>query len=291
MKPQSALAHKGDSVEEWSDVHFFRPLGMMVVSVLVPTRVSADTVTLWSVVCGMIAGHLMFYQNVTVNLLGVALFIFSDVLDSADGQLARLRGTSSRFGRTLDGIADGLRFLSLYLHLIARMVAAHFGWQGVGLVLAAGVSHSLQLQVVDFVKNAYLRLGEGTGEVDLPEEIAAPSGPFFRRLAEHIYRGYVRRQDRFFPRSMALLRAVAKPGTVAFREAYAAAQGPLLGPLALISQNIRFILLAVGAVWGMHWFLWIEAVPMNLVAAYLLMRHERGAGAMLEGVTAVPVRP
>ena len=30
MRPQSALALKGASVEEWADVHFFRPVGIRI---------------------------------------------------------------------------------------------------------------------------------------------------------------------------------------------------------------------------------------------------------------------
>jgi len=58
--------------------------------------------------------------------MGFVLFIVSDVFDSADGQLARLRGTSTRFGRIIDGLSDNARFLNLYAHLLARLVDA--GW-------------------------------------------------------------------------------------------------------------------------------------------------------------------
>src|SRR5437899_3123313 len=101
MKPHNALAHKGEAVEERTDVHFFRPLGLRVARALEPTGVSADQVTLWCLVVGIVAGHLMAYQSEALNLTGVALFIVSDILDSADGQLARMRKTSTRFGRAL----------------------------------------------------------------------------------------------------------------------------------------------------------------------------------------------
>ena len=40
--PPTGLSHKGEAVEEWVDLHFFRPLGMRVVRLLAPTRISAD---------------------------------------------------------------------------------------------------------------------------------------------------------------------------------------------------------------------------------------------------------
>jgi hypothetical protein len=292
MKPQNALVSKGDAVEEWADVHFFRPIGLRVARALEPTRVSADQVTLWCLVVGIIGGHLMVYQHTSLNLLGVVLFVVSDILDSADGQLARMRGTSSRFGRVLDGIADALRFFNLYAHLLFRAYFAHWGWPGYMLVLAAGVSHSLNGQIVDFVKNSYQRLGEGHGELDLVEELAPIEGYGPRQVAQRIYRAYVQRQEMLFPNSIALVRAV-KPvtSTPAFKSAYVASQRPLLGPLALIAQNIRFPLLAIGAWYGISWFLWMSVVPLNLIAVTILVVHEMHAKALLVQVNAaVPVR-
>jgi hypothetical protein len=292
MKPQNALVSKGDDIEEWTDLHFFRPAGLRIARLLLPTGVSADQVTLWCLVVGIIGGHLMVYQHTSLNLLGVVLFVISDILDSADGQLARMRGTSSRFGRVLDGIADGLRFLNLYVHLLFRAYFAHWGWPGYVLVLAAGVSHSLHGQIVDFVKNAYQRLGEGHGELDMIEELAPIEGHGPRQVAQRIYRAYVQRQELLFPNSMTLVRAVKPMAmTPAFKGAYVASQRPLLGPLALIAQNIRFPLLAIGAWYGISWFLWMTVVPLNLVAVTILVVHELHARALLVQVkTAVPVR-
>ncbi len=281
MKPQNALAQKGAAGEEWADVHFFRPLGLRVARALEPTSVSADQVTLWCLIVGIAAGHLMAYQSEALNLTGVALFIFSDILDSADGQLARIRKTSTRFGRALDGIADTSRFMNLYVHLLFRAHFAHWGWQGYTLVVAAAISHSLQGQVVDFVKNAYQRLGEGKGELDLAEELAPPDGSWFKQLMQRIYRAYVQRQDLIFPSSMALVRATPNPSPTGFRDTYVASQGPLLTPLPLIAQNIRCLLLAIGATYGMSWFLWTTIVPLNVVAFGVLALHEKHARALL----------
>src|SRR5213596_2548717 len=120
VKPQNDLSHKGQAVEEWADLHFFRPIGIRIARALQPTGISADQVTLWSLVIGLVAGHLFAYQDRWTNAIGFVLFIVSDIFDSADGQLARLRGRSTRFGRALDGISDNLRFVNLYFHLIYR---------------------------------------------------------------------------------------------------------------------------------------------------------------------------
>ena len=174
MKPPTDLSHKGRAVEEWLDLRFFRPAGIRVARALLGTGVSADQVTLWSLAIGLVAGHLFAYRDRWTNAIGFALFIVSDIFDSADGQLARLRGTSTRFGRALDGISDNLRFLNLYCHLLYRLIRAGTWWPGATLLVAlAGLAHAYQSAAVDFVRNAFLAIGIGDrGELDLPEDLA-----------------------------------------------------------------------------------------------------------------------
>jgi len=285
VRPQSALALKGASVEEWTDVHLFRPVGMRIARALAPTPVTADEVTLAGLVVGLAAGHLLYYPRVWVNLAGVGLFVASDFFDSADGQLARLRGTSSRFGRVLDGLSDTARFLNLYVHLFARLVVV-LGWRWPALVLVGVAiwSHSLQGAAVDFAKNAYLELGPGGGgEADLPEDLGGEKlGETPSRVARRLYRAYVRRQVLMFPVTSRTLQAGRRAGRApADRERWARRQARVLPVLTLIATNIRFLLLAAAVVAGhVAWFLWATAVPMNLVMIGAVVVHERTAAAL-----------
>src|SRR5437899_1365410 len=90
VKPQNDLSHKGHAVEEWADLHFFRPIGIRIARALQPTGISADQVTLWSLVIGLVAGQLFAYQDSWANVNGFVLLIVSDIFDSEDDQLARL---------------------------------------------------------------------------------------------------------------------------------------------------------------------------------------------------------
>src|SRR5206468_3704892 len=203
-------ASKGPAIEEWADRWFFRPVGWRVANALLPTPISADVVTLMSLVLGVIAGHLMWYASSRINAWGVALFIVSDILDSADGQLARLRGTSTRMGRILDGLADAGRFVSLYGHLGARLYAAGWGWGGPALGLAALLSHSYQAAAADFIRQAYLYFAVGSGsELEIPGQSAREDTSLWGRITGWIYGDYVRRQAWLFPRTTALARALS----------------------------------------------------------------------------------
>ncbi len=291
MKPQNDLSHKGGAVEEWADLHFFRPIGIRIARALLPTGISPDQVTLWSLVIGLVAGHLFAYRDPWTNVIGFVLFIVSDIFDSSDGQLARLRGTSTRLGRVLDGTSDSLRFINLYFHLIYRLIHAGFWWPGAFLLgMAAGLAHTYQAAAVDFVRNAFLSIGVGNkGELDLPEDLERPNGgTLLERFGARVYRDYVLRQAQLFPRTAKLLRLLRR-GSVseAFRAEYRARQEVVLPLCAWLGQNIRFVLLAVAAVAArVSAFLWLEAVWMSILLLVMLWIHEWNATALSEMVAA-----
>lgn len=294
MKQPTALAAKGEVVEEWVDLHFFRPLGFRLARSLAPTRATPDQVTVASLIVGLAAGHLLVYDSPLLNAAGVLLFVVSDVFDSADGQLARMRGTSTRFGRILDGVADNLRFINLYLHLLVRVALAGSAWEAVALAALAGASHSFQSAAVDFMRQAYLHLGAGRGsELDLPEA-ANRTEPrtLGQRIGAALYRDYVRRQAWLFPRTVELVRAAGSDIAAPFRGDYRARTTKLVASCAWIGQNMRFALLALTAIPG--WpagFFWLTLGPFNLILLGLVLGQERAARAMLHVVaTPAPAR-
>jgi phosphatidylglycerophosphate synthase len=289
VTPPIALAAKGEVVEEWIDLHFFRPLGFRIARSLGPTRATPDQVTLASLILGLAAGHLMVYRSPLLNGIGVVLFVVSDVFDSADGQLARMRGTSTRFGRILDGVADNLRFINLYVHLLVRVAATGSAWEAVALAALAGGTHSFQSAAVDFMRQAYLYLGVGRGsELDLPETAdRAQPRTLAQRIGAALYRDYVRRQAWLFPRTIELVRTAGSDISTPFRADYRARTTRLVASCAWIGQNMRFLLLALTAIPG--WpagFFWLTLGPFNLMLLGLVVGQERVARALLHVVRA-----
>ena len=271
------LATKGDEVEEWLDLRFFRPVGIRSARALAPTRVSPDQVTMGSLATGLVAGHLLFYNSVELNAVGWVLFIISDIFDSADGQLARLRGTSTMLGRMLDGLSDSARFINLYAHLGARLII--FGhWPVVGAIalsLAALLSHSWQAAAVDFIRHAFLAMSYRDSELELPEDLRGG-----RSVARWLYGAYVRRQAGMFPTTVALERQ-RRQGTLTAgeRDAYLRHAAPLLGRCVWLGQNVRWLLLLLTVVPG--WpaaMLWITVLPLNLVLFVFVWDAEHIAG-------------
>lgn len=284
--PVNASFDKGPAIEEWTDTVFFRPIGLRIARACLPTAVSPDQVTLVALLVGLVAGHLLFYNSVALNALGVALFVVSDIFDSADGQLARMRGTATRFGKILDGISDGARFTNMYCHLIARLIVTGAAWWlVVPLGVAAGLAHARQSGAVDYIRQLYLYLAEGgRGELNLAADMAAiPAHTAVAAAQLRFYHNYLERTGRMVPRSLELVRRLRSGLRVPdLADRWAELQRPVVRQCAWIGQNIRFLLLAVTVVPGHPAaFLWVTLVPMSGVLVAILVVHERHAAMVL----------
>src|SRR5450432_568041 len=150
-------------VEEPIDVWVHRPPAYVLARILMPTPVSPNSVTVGSIILGLAAGAAIFASfSWHLPLAGILIFS-SAVLDCADGQLARLRKSSSAFGRMLDGVAD-LIVSSVVVGGGAWLVLAKFHaplWLfGVTLVLTALtiLTGSFHTTMYDHFKNVFLRL-------------------------------------------------------------------------------------------------------------------------------------
>lgn len=211
-------------VEEPIDVWVHRPPAYVLARMLVPTPISPNMVTVGSIVLGCTAGFAIF-ASFPHHLPIAGILIFgSAVVDCADGMLARMRKTSSAFGRMLDGVAD------LVVSVVvggggAWLVVRKFEsplWQ---LLLAAAlctltiVTSSFHTAMYDHFKNVFLHLthasyseGEDVEEAEARNRAQRANWSFVVRVAWVLYFFYVKSQrsvlDGFDPGSRELTRAV-----------------------------------------------------------------------------------
>jgi hypothetical protein len=99
--------YKSADTEEFLDRIFYRKVGYGMAVASKAMGLTPNVVTFISIIFGVTAGHLFYYQNTTMNLIGVLLLITAEAMDGADGQLARLTNNYSRFGRIFDGFVQG----------------------------------------------------------------------------------------------------------------------------------------------------------------------------------------
>jgi archaetidylinositol phosphate synthase len=94
--------------------HVFRPVAHVVVLTLAPLRVPPPAVVLAAAATGVAAAVELALGHLIVAALLVQL---KTVLDNADGQLARLTGRATVFGRYLDSECDLLVNVALFAAL------------------------------------------------------------------------------------------------------------------------------------------------------------------------------
>jgi len=154
---------KPREVEEPIDVWVHRPLAYVLARAVFPTPISPDFITGLSIVFGIASGVCFVWDFPWHLQVGAFLLFFSAVLDCADGQLARMRKTSSAFGRMLDGVADLITICAAAPAtgwVIWRMFATPW-WQGaivMALFVATLVTSSFHTGMYDHYKNVFLRL-------------------------------------------------------------------------------------------------------------------------------------
>jgi phosphatidylglycerophosphate synthase len=194
------------AVEEPIDVWVHRPLAYVLAKLLYPTRVSPNLVTLISILFGVASGSAMIVSFAWhLQIAGLCLFL-SAVFDCADGQLARMRGTSSAFGRMLDGLADlvvSVAAVGGSSFVIWSKYNQSFGVGAVALLLCAitAVTGSSHTTAYDHFKNVYLkfttpRFGEGESYIVAVERHRQiQNTDWLSRLAWQFYLLYLKNQD------------------------------------------------------------------------------------------------
>lgn len=208
-------------VEEPIDVWLHRPPAYVLARLLLPTPVSPNLVTVGSIVLGCAAGGAIFGAFPWHLPLAGLLIFSSAVLDCADGQLARLRKSSSAFGRMLDGVAD-LVVSSVVVGGAAWLVLRQFSrphWLfavSAVLTVLTILTGSFHTSMYDHFKNVYLRLthpsyreGEEIETADQRYRAERSQHSLGMQLAWSIYFFYIRSQngyaERFDPGTKPLL--------------------------------------------------------------------------------------
>ncbi|PYK19141.1 MAG: CDP-alcohol phosphatidyltransferase, partial [Verrucomicrobia bacterium] len=131
--------YKAREVEGVFDLYFYRPIGFWLARFFARLNMPPAGVSLLAGIFGVVAGHLYFYRDLSINVAGMVLHVCANAFDNADGQLARLTHRESREGRIIDSIADHLVFVSIYVHLTLRYLFEGSSPAICLLALAAGV--------------------------------------------------------------------------------------------------------------------------------------------------------
>lgn len=204
---------KPAEIEEPVDRLIHRPLAYVVARACFPLPISADQVTVGSIVVGLTGAALMHTGFRGHQLAAAACVFFATVLDCADGQLARMRQKSSLFGRMLDGTADMFVTGSVGLGAVyfcamqAKQLAPDKWWSpwlGVAAAVPALITTTWHTYYYDHFKNVWMRCtnpsykdAEDAASARAAWEAAKDEPkPLYRAFAWRTYVFYVETQEK-----------------------------------------------------------------------------------------------
>ena len=147
---------KPPETEEWINQYFNRPIAFFIAKAFQKIRFTPNSITVLSMVCGVLSGYFFSKLDTSSVVIAAILLEMMILLDCADGQLARMVGKSSSFGKTLDGLADFTTHLSIYYGLAYGLYLKEHHYYIFILAVVAQLSMYLHIILYDHYKNIFI---------------------------------------------------------------------------------------------------------------------------------------
>jgi phosphatidylglycerophosphate synthase len=269
---------KMPDAEEILDLFFYRPLAFILVKTIYRLPVTPNQVTVLSMLFGLVAAW-QFSLGVGPSLVsGAFWYMIANILDCADGQLARLQKSGTPLGRLVDGIADYVSSVAIFLGIGTGIaVTGEAQWV---LVILAGISSAMHAIVFDHYQNEYISFtrGERNFTHDETEKISA----HIKELESTNNKGLRSTVLKLYLRYLAVqgkVDTLALPNQI-HGEVFRLYNKAMIRLWSFLGPTTNRTILILSAYAGrMDIFLWIVLIPGNLLlaVAYVVQRaiHRR----------------
>lgn len=301
-------SYKSLDTEEWLDIYFTRPIGLVMALVCRRLKIHPNAITVFSFFLGAAAGWMFYHTDLWSNVCGVLLLMAANFCDSADGQLARINNQKTLTGRMLDGFASDVWFFSCYVAIAMRIQGElipgtdyHWGLYGWLMCAMAGLAgHAPQCRLADYYRQIHLffLLGKEGSELNTyASQRAIYEGYRKERnlvgmLFFYNYANYCKAQEKQTPQFQKLYKALnERYGGIEnvpqeMRDEIRTWSLPLMKYTNILTHNSRAIALFVGCLTNMPWIYPVFELTV-LLAIYVHMHrtHERKSLEMYRKVT------
>lgn len=277
---------KSLDTEEFTDIHFYRPLGYLWARLFEKLGISPNAVTIASIFIGIAAGVCFYFDSLLINVIGMLLLIWANTYDSADGQLARMTGKKTPLGRILDGMAGDFWFISIYFFICLRLTPSWGVWIWV-LGAVTGFFHSKQAAMADYYRNIHLLFlkGKSGSELSYSPQLKEQdtkltwSHDFIYKLFGFFYINYTEGQERITPNFQKMMNIIRSKfrGEAPdwFRTDFRTESLPLMKYTNMLSFNTRVFALFIALFINIPWLYFaFELVILTTMLIYMVHRHE-----------------
>ena len=293
-------ARKCENINDPIDTHIVDYVAMVFSKLFIKLHIIPNVVTMLSGLCGIAGGVVLaLNRGLGMDILGVVLVFLAAVFDASDGQVARLTKHYSRLGRMLDGAADALGYLSLFVACVSRLWDRPiFGldplphWLLIALAALTFLFYVIQCQLPDYFKNLHMYMIDNSKGNELSRakhiraELAQARFGTFEHLSVLCYYLYTRPQERRAPWTQKLLDAVEVKGkSDALSDAFYAVSRRLVKLTNLLTFNLRTIVLMLCMLLHQELIgmLFVLAV-LEPIRVVLLLRYEKLSRELLPTV-------
>lgn len=267
-------------VEDPTNLYLVHLSGRALLPLALRIGLPANLVSLMGLAFGAGAAVAYFrWADWRYACLGLGLCVLWLIADGLDGMIARAAGTASAFGRFLDGVCDHAVFALLYLSL-AGSIGTKTAW---ALAAASGAVHAIQATLYEGERTRFHRRMKGDAGT---RAIQLSRNPLVR-----LYDGVAGSLDRLsagFDRHMA-----AAPDPRAFGDAYGKRAVTPLRMMALLSNNMRVLLIFLACLAGrpeLFWIAQLTILTMVLVVGIVWLRKVEDQMARDCATYPVPLR-
>ena len=296
FKEMLQASMKSKDTEEWLDVYFTRPIGLVFAIFWNKLGVHPNAITILSIFLGVGAGFMFYHTDLLHNIMGVVLLMLANFCDSTDGQMARLTGKKTLIGRMLDGFSGDLWFFAIYVALCLRMQGqfipgtnTHWGIGIWVLAFVAGVMcHSPQSSLADYYRQIHLFFlkGKEGSELDNYQQQRAvyeslPKEKWLDRLFFYNYANYCKSQEQRTPQFQKFFERWKQNPSEDTRQKLLAGSRPLMKYTNLLTFNARAITIYVTCLLGCPWvYPLVEITVFQAMYMYMHHKHEKLCAAL-----------
>ena len=284
-------AQKANDVEDKFDTVVYGTFSMLLAHI--KHKVSANAVTLLSLLFGIIGSFFFFSQHVLVNFIGILIEFFAVVLDCADGQVARMTHTSSQLGRFLDGVVDTICFFAVYFSLGLRMTNEVIPFSAVKwgiyiwiVLIINGYFHGEQARMADYFRSLHLSfLDHGnkanfTTSRSIRAEInESKDTPLYNRLYLNVYYLYTTMQEKMTPKTQRLLLAIDENGGTVSKElseAFTSRSRKYVQLTNVLTFNLRAYVLYLLVLLKLHPFFFpFNIIVLGGIMVFMVRKYEK----------------
>lgn len=279
------------SIEELSNRFAVHPASSVVERFAIKWGVSANIISFLGLGAGLLAALFYYYQDHRIFIFAgfISMFLWH-VFDGADGRVARATGTSSAFGRIIDGMCDHLVFGAVYIAIIFYMMNSGSPATIWYLAIAAGLSHAVQAAGYEERRQKFQRRKKGTHRDDVSARLVKGSGKSsglakIYDAAQKLVAGGKSPLDTRIAESRRSGASQASTENLINRTAI------IVRAWALLNANNRTVMIAVMALAGQpELYFWYEVIVLNILLVALII-FEKIVEARIAASTAPEAQP